>query len=193
MFHVKHASAASNLAKGLDKLVAVALLLVGCGYGPVYSGADPAQRLSVVLAPTRVPNAAAVQATLAGARAELARAGSLRAGSGYPRLVIEVLRVDDQGTGIRVVPAPGEPGDEIPLDRGTAIGVLARGWVEDHAGGEPVLDTGDLRRVSRYRGESEAPSDASARHEALRAAGRAVGRALARRALGQPEPSDEAL
>ena len=114
MFHVKH-------------VLGLALILVGsssCGYQPVYSGSEPAERLAVVLAPSRVPNAEAVQAALAGARAELARSGSLRGGSGYPRLVLEITRVDDEGTGIQVVPAPGEPGDEIPLNRAGSVGVV---------------------------------------------------------------------
>lgn len=183
MFHVKH-------------VLGLALILVGsssCGYQPVYSGSEPAERLAVVLAPSRVPNAEAVQAALAGARAELARSGSLRGGSGYPRLVLEITRVDDEGTGIQVVPAPGEPGDEIPLNRAGSVGVVARGWVEEQAGADPALDTGDMRRVARYASPSGASQDARARREALRAAGRALGRALARRVLGQPEPSQEAL
>jgi len=165
---------------------AVLVGLTSCGYRAVYGGGDPEGRLSVTAAPSRVPNAGAVQSVLAGVRSELGRAGVLRAGEGYPRLVVEVLRVDEVGTGIE---APGD----APLARGSAVAVVGRAWVESQPDAPPERDTGDTRRSERIAVGQSAAGDSLFHDEALRAAGRRLGRALAKRVLGEPEPADEAL
>jgi hypothetical protein len=179
--------------KRVRRIVATSLVfggLVGgassCGYRAVYGGDDPEERLAVVAAPSRVPDARAVQAVLAGARSELGRAGVLRGGEGYPRLVVEVVRVDEVGTGIA---APDDP----PQARGEAVAVVGRGWVEPSPEGDPERDTGDTRRSERITVGQSAVADQMLHDEALAAAGRRLGRALAQRVLGEPVPADEAL
>jgi hypothetical protein len=98
--------------------------------------------------------------------------------------------VDEQALGIaRAV----EQGRELPLARGTSIGVLGRAQVLESPDGPPIRDSGDLRRVERIASSSDRRAEATARDAALRAAGRRLGRALARRILGEPEPEWEAL
>ena len=162
------------------------LILGGCGYAPAYGGARPEQRLTVVASSPGVPQTFVVHEVLAGARDELSRAGVLRPGDHYPRLVVQVLRVDESSAGIT---APGD----LPRARGSAVGVVARAWVEDSPNAERSRDSGDLRRVE-WVSSGAAPADDALRYDgALRAAGRRLGQSLARRVLGEPEPSLEPL
>jgi hypothetical protein len=133
---------------------------------------------------------AAVQAALAGARSELSRRGALESGSGYPRVVIEVLRVDEQALGI-AVPPPGAR--EHPLARGTSIAVVGRALLIEGPAAPPARDSGDLRRVERFDASPDRLTEAANREQAVRSAARRLGRALARRVLGDPEPENEAL
>lgn len=188
MFPVKRAGQGREIARGV--LTAVALALAACGYRPAYGGAAPEQRLDVVAAPTHVPNAEALQATLAGVRAELSSAGSLRPGGGYPRVVVELVRVDEASSGIAATPLDGET---IPLARGSAVAVVGRAWVEEDANAPPARDTGDVRRVVRYAASPDPRVEQQRHFDALRRAARDLGRALGRRVLGEPEPADEAL
>lgn len=163
----------------------LALPLAGCGYEPLYGGDAPRERLAVVAGRGRVPNADVIEAALDGARVELTRAGSLAPGSGHPRLVVEVLRIDEQSAGVI---AEGE----TPIARGAGLGVVGRGWVEEAPRGAPVRDTGDVRRVVEAASGADAPSDEAARSAALRAAASDLGHALARSVLGEPEPASGA-
>ena len=168
------------------------LLLGGCGYQPAYEARPVATRLSVAPADPKAPRSGVVHATMAGARAELSRAGQLAPGTGYPRMVVEVLRIDEQSSGIAAPPPP--PGEtRIPLARGSAVGVLGRAWVEQERGGPPRRDTGDMRRVESYGGGPDAAVESTRHDEAVRAAARQLGRALARRILGEPEPDVEPI
>ncbi len=181
MFHVKH-----------TRVLAMAFLALSCGYRAVHGGSgDRASGLSVVAAPGRAPGQELNVAAVTAAREELAADDALSTES-YPRLVIRVVRLDEAASGISVVPAPGEPGGEQPLGRGSAVGVLGRAWVERSPGGKRIWDSGDVRRVERF-GAGSGVSDAVGFREAARAAARALGRALARRALGEAEPRDQAL
>ena len=167
-------------------------VLVGCGYEPAYGGADEAERLRVAAAQPKVARMDAVQAALDGARAELGRSGALAAGSGYPRMVVEVLRVDEKSGGIAATePAGGGP--LMPLARGSSVGVLGRAWVEEVRDGPPLRDTGDMRRVEHYASEQEPRLEVVRHDEAVRSAARQLGRALARRVLGQAEPDVELM
>ncbi|MEO6572310.1 MAG: hypothetical protein ABIP89_00630, partial [Polyangiaceae bacterium] len=80
----------------------MALLLGGlsaCGYRPLYSGAE-APRLHVTLARSVIADAIASDEVVSGVRATLAREGALAAGSGYPRVEVEVLRADERSEGV---------------------------------------------------------------------------------------------
>ena len=144
-------------------------LLTSCGYRAAYGDSRPEQRLTVVAAPRqRSADAAAVQEALAGARAELSRAGVLGPGSGYPRVELELLRVDEKSSGIVAEPVGGE---RTPLALGSSVGVVGRAWVVEAAGGPPTRDTGDVRRVERYAAQGDARLDAVRHQEAARSGG----------------------
>ena len=127
---------------------------------------------------------------MVGARAELAKAGALQAGSAYPQLVVEILRVDEQALGIAATPLAGR---DVPLARGTSVAVVGRARLLESPGVAAARDTGDLRRAERFAASSDRHAEAAVRQQAVRSAARRLGRALARRILGQPEPDTEAL
>lgn len=172
---------------GILRVVATVLSLCGlsCGYRSEQALSESVP-LCVRAAPPKVPDASALQAVLDGARDELARHDSL--GSSYPCLVIEVLRIDEAGTGV-----VAGSGSEQPFARGVSLGVVARGWVEQSPNGAASRDTGDVRRVARAAAVPSGPSDTIRHGDELRAAGERAGRAVAARVLGLPEPADEAL
>lgn len=180
MFHVKHVGAA------------ILLTQAACGYEAVHGGGGRGgPGLSVAAAPGRAPGQELNVAAVTSAREELAGEGALRTAA-YPRLVIRIVRLDEAATGIAAVDAPAAPGGRLPLARGSAVGVVARGWVETRPGGPPLWDSGDIRRVESY-GAGTLLGDAVGFREASRAAARELGRALARRALGQPTPRGQAM
>jgi hypothetical protein len=158
----------------------------GCGYAPAYGGERPEQRLTVVGSSPGIPQTDVVHEVLAGARQELSRAGVLQPGTRHPRLMIQVLRVDEESSGI-VAP------NDLPLARGSSVGVSARAWVESQPGAEPSRDSGDLRRVEWVSAGPTSVDDALRYDGALRVAGRRLGQALARRVLGEPEPAIEPM
>ncbi len=185
-------------------LVVALLGAGGCGYRPLYATGCENERFAVVGASPLVADAAVVAEVQAGARAELARAGALRGGGGYPRVVIEVLRVDAASEGISAVPGgsrgttvgslpivPGGPAS--PLARGTRVGVLARGWIERGPGGAKERDTGDVRTADVMQVEGDARLEALRLDDASRAAARRLGGRLARRLLGEPEAPDDGM
>lgn len=176
--------------KPLALFVLLASVFSGCGYHAEYAGRRPSERLSVEAAPAKAPSADALSALLAGARAELSRAGVLAEGQGYPKLRVELLRVDEQASGIA---ARDVGGSAVPLARGSAVGVVARAWVEDAPDSAPSRDTGDLRRVERYATQGDPRVESLRNDEAVRAAARRVGAALARQVLGEPEPGVEPM
>ena len=167
-------------------------MVVGaCGYEPVYSSERPAVRLSVEAAPHGTPHLEAVHAALTGMRRSLSRAGVLRPGSGYPKVVVEVLRVDEQAAGIQSVDLPAS--GAIPLARGSAVGVVGRAWVEEGANSSPTRDTGNVRRVEHYGSASDPRVEQLYYGEAVRAAAHSLGEALGRRILGEPETTLEPM
>jgi hypothetical protein len=166
----------------IAKALSFALLCTSCGYRSLNAPHDTSEsRLAVAAAPLRSPQGFALEAAIAGARRELGRAGALKS-SGYPRLVVELVRVDESSAGIAAV------GDE-PLARGSAVSVVARGWVEPREGAAAERDTGDVRRVERVA-SAGVGADTQRNAQAVREAARAAGEAVARRVLGEPEPSD---
>jgi hypothetical protein len=164
--------------------------LVGCGYRAVYGGARTAS-LHVVLVRVAVADAVVADEVAAGVRDELAREGMLASGDGYPRVELEVVRVDRASEGI--VGAAG-----VPAARATDVGVVARAWTVDSAGANPQDDTGDIRGEQVAAVDAPGPGgtvdlratlfhDADAERSAARRAGRTIGRKI----LGVPAASDD--
>jgi len=168
--------------------IPLALLVAACGYTPVHSGVA-AERLHVVLSESKVPDAVASDEVLAGAREELARAGTLESGDGFPRFEIEILRADEASEGIAAV--PDMSGRLVPESRATRVGLVARGWIVRSRGGERERDTGDVRVFETVSVAFDARVATFRHSDALRAAGRRVGKRLATRIMGLPSASDE--
>src|SRR5205085_8553735 len=102
--------------------------------------------LHVVLVRSVVPHAVASDEVVSGVREELAREGALAAGDGYPRVEIEVLRVDETSDAIAAA-HPVAGGRAVPAARATEVGVVARAWIVETRGADPVRDTGDVRAL----------------------------------------------
>ncbi len=168
--------------------VVAAGLLAACGYRPLYGG-ERGDRFCVVGVSPLVADSAVVSEVEAGVRAGLARAGGLRSGADYPRVVVEVLRVDAASEGIKAV--PGTP--TMPLARATRVGVLARAWVQKAPDGPKERDTGDLRAVDVMQVEPDARLEALRLDDATRASARRLGERLARRVLGEPDAPDDGM
>jgi hypothetical protein len=178
--------------------------LVSCGYRPLYGGSSGEDRFCVVSLSPLVADLAVVTQVEAGLRAGLAERGGLRGGGGYPRVVVEVLRIDAASAGIAAVPGGtrgtvvgGLPlatgGPPSPLARGTRIGVLARAWVERTPEGAHERDTGDQRAVETMTAEPDAKLESLRLDDASRAAARRLGRRLARKVLGEPDAPDDGI
>lgn len=164
----------------------VVVCCVGCGYRPLYSGTPPEERLSVAASGIAVSRAEAVHAALRGARQELAAASALSASTErYPRLVIELVRVDETATG---VVAGGVASDPVPQARGSSVAVTGRAWVEQRPGGERTLETADLQRVESVAAGANAGIDREQNRAAVESAANRLGRDLARAVLGLPTP-----
>ena len=186
---------------------AALVLLANCGYRPLYGASSPRgeEHFAVTGISPLVADASVVAEVEAGVRSGLSRAAALRGGGGYPRVVVEVLRIDAQSEGIAAVPGGVQPIEVAgvpvtgstaplrPLARGTRIGVLARAWVERVEGGPKERDTGDLRTVDVMQVESDARLEALRQGDASRAAARRLGERLARRVLGEPEAPDDGM
>lgn len=154
--------------------------VLGCGYGPVYAPGGP--RYEVLAGDYRTSSFEAVQATVAGVRSELGAAEAL--GKGFPRVVVEVLRVDERSIGVSST-------SNGPLARGAEIVVVGRAQVVEADGKPPRWDTGDMSRAAQYAAGASPTADAEARGRAVRDAGRALGKALGRAVLGLPEPAQD--
>ncbi|HEY6080986.1 MAG TPA: hypothetical protein VIW29_19360 [Polyangiaceae bacterium] len=154
--------------------------LAGCGYQSIYGG-SPAHRYEVTAGRSATASFEAVQAAVAGVRSELGAAEAL--GSGFPRVVVEVVRVDERSIGVREGEGP------TPLARGAEIVVVGRAQVLDAPEAPPSIDTGDMSRTAQYAAGSTPTADAASRSRAVRDASRALGHALGRAVLGMPEPA----
>jgi hypothetical protein len=162
-------------------------------------GGESTGRLHVKLVRTLIPDAVASDEVASGVREELARAGTLEAGDGYPRVEIEVLRESESSEGIAAVP-------NGPVARGTGVAIVARAWITPAEGAPPESDSGDLRSQVVIASEQPAGAPAgpaavaaasrsNAFHfaDALRAAARRLGIQLARKVTGLPAASDDAF
>ena len=161
-------------------------LSASCGYRPAAMVSAFDGRLSVAAAPFTTPYPEAAAEAMSGARDELSSAGVLGAGR-FPRLVVEVVRVDELPAGITA------PRGQGPMARGSDVGVTARGWIEEREGVPPENDTGDVRRLETVLQGSDPVGAGTSALEAVHAAAREAGRAVARRALGLAEPAIEPM
>jgi len=168
----------------------------GCGYHAAYGG-EGGERLHVALTRAPVADAIAADEVASGVREELARDGALAGGDGYPRVELEVTRLDEASEAIQ---AGGPASARVPEGRATEVGLVARAWLVRAVGGPHERDSGDVR-VLVASGASQAadatPSvnaasvDAFRYEDAIHAAGRRAGIRLARRILGEPVPADD--
>lgn len=165
--------------------------LTSCGYEPVYSTQRPEVRLSVHAAPYGAPHVEAVAAAVSGVRRSLSAAGVLEPGDGYPRVMVEVVRVDEKAAGI--IAEESADGVERPSGRAASLGVVGRAWVEEVERGPHTRDTGDVRRTATYAVGASAVAEEPRYETALRSAAHALGQALGRRILGEPETTLEPL
>lgn len=168
-----------------------ALVVASCGYRPLVAhdttarGGEPASgRLAVVRGVGLAPYPAAADALVGAFSSRLAEARELRSGEGYPRVEIELLRVDELAEGIAEVGGS-------PLGRGVRIVVVGRARVVRAPGEEPAFDTGDVSANVVASASGPAASALVVRDEAAVGAARALGRRLAERVLGLPAPTDE--
>lgn len=187
---------------GLAVIALASTVAMGCGYRPLYAGGG-CQPLTVSLVDAHVPDAATADEVVAGARERLAREGCLGPSAAYPRLEIEVLRLDEVAEGIvATTTSPGGTRQRRgqPEARGRGLSVVARAWLRRAEGAAPERDTGDVR-VSTLVAVDRDPSDLSATDpvragfaggDGLRAAGRRLGDRLALHILGYAVPADEA-
>jgi len=160
------------------------VLLTSCGYHSVY-GQSTSEPLSVQVGQVLIPEPLAAQAAASGVRSELAAAGVLANGGQFPKLVLDVLRVDELSRGIHV--QAGQP-----HAAGMSVALTVRGRVFQAENQEPRFDSGDVRRSVQLTGDSDPRADSAAYDAALRSAAERAGHAVARMALGIPEPNDEA-
>lgn len=156
------------------------LLGAGCGYAPVGSLPHAAGKLSVVAGASTVADPEVVAGALFGARRELAAQNALGEDArAYPRLVVEVLRLDDDATAIGVGPQP--------IAGSVHRRATGRAHVEDRPG-NAGFDTGDLTVDDDAAPSPDALSDLARTADARRDLGRRLGEALAARVVGAPSP-----
>ncbi len=165
--------------------VFLALSLAGCGYTAVHGQRRDVAPLPVVLVESHVSDALLGEELRAGVRDALAREGLLGSGTGYPRVEVEVLRIDRSPIGIA---ARGD----LPQARGFVVVVTGRAWIAT-AQGAYVDDTGDVRAETPRGASGGGASEITQDVDAARSAARRLGRILGRRLLGEPAPSEEGL
>lgn len=181
---MKRLAVSSRVAFLVGSLV-VASSLVACGYQAVHGGGAQAERYAVVLAHTNVPDAVASDEVVSGVREELARAGALASGEGYPRCEVEVLRADEASDGIAAAGNPSQP-----VARSTRVGLVARAWIVREKDGARERDTGDVRALDEVATAPDARAATFQYADALRAAGRRVGRSLGAHLVGLPSTTE---
>jgi hypothetical protein len=173
--------------------------LVSCGYQPAHEVlAGPAGGFSVAAAPARVADAQVIEGAVLGARLALSRMGLLGE-QVFPRLRVEVLRLDESSGGIRsgtLASADAGPelaGGRAPLARGTTLTLVGRAHVEPSDGAAPAAETGEISVSAVFAAEGDARLDALRRDDMSRELGLRLGMELAGRILGYPTPRGEGM
>ncbi len=177
----KRVRAGARAGARLGGTIACLLACLGCGYQPVY-GRGGSTHYEVVKGRAATSSFEAADAAAEGVRSELGAAEAL--GKGFPRVVVEIVRVDERSIGVRSM------GNTAPLARGSEIVVVGRALVLARADAAPSRDTGDMSRAAQFAAGATPSADAAARSRAVRDAARSVGQALGRALLGLPEPAD---
>ena len=172
-------------------LPACSIAVAGCGYRAANDAHDPLGPFEVVPERARVPEAGALAAAAAGARAELARAGQLggcrrAAAGGCATVSIEVTRVDEAPVGIAAV---GPPDEQQPRARGLRITVTGRARVLRD--GALVRETPDVATTESFAAQGDPAAALVGREDAARIASTRLGARLVRLLLGYPEPAME--
>lgn len=163
---------------------AIAVAATGCGYRPLHANVPEGERLGVIVVASHVTPTTASDEVAGGVREALSESGALRNGTGYPRVEIEVLRVDQESDSIADVGGS-------PRARGLRVGVVARAWVKRSAGDVATADTGDVRAFTVIAAEAAPGLAAELVFErAARAAGRRAGLRVGARVLGHPAVSE---
>ncbi len=178
------AGAPTRLSALLGLAVWAGITSSGCGYRSLAAHATTGQTLHVLAGPRVVPAARAHDALVAAVSGRLAEAGELAGGAGYPRLEVELLRIDETAEALAV-------SAERPLARGLRVTAVGRARVLRAPGAEPAFDTGDMSAHVFVTAGGDAASALVLREEAVVAAARELGRRLGERVLGLPAASDE--
>jgi len=167
-------------------VLALAAFASGCGYGTLASHGASAggPRLFVAHGEATTPSARTADALVAAVSGRLAEASELRGGEGFPRVEVDLVRVDET---VEALAAAGN----TPLSRGLRITVVGRARVLRAPGEPPALDTGDMSAHVTVTAGGTSASALVLRDEASAGAARLLGRRLAERVLGLPSPSDE--
>jgi hypothetical protein len=173
-----------SFLSSLVSLISLSFSL-SCGYQPLYA-TPSGEAFHVALVKSAVGSLMVAEEVVRGARDALAREGSLAPGDGFPRLEIEVVRVDETSEGIVSTPSATVPGG-VPQARASELGVVARAWVVRRPDGPHELDTGDLR-VEGLEGAplGNAGAEVWQREDSLRAVARQLGGRIALHTLGHP-------
>lgn len=178
--------------RGLFAPALALLAMNACGYRPIYGGPTD-ERLSVVLIRSLVANSGVTDDVVRGVRARLVRDGAFRSGSGYPRIEVEVLRIDESAEAIGVASTVS---GLAPRAGALSYGVVARAWLRRDEHSEPERDTGDLRALSHAGVDENAdgPNSRSALLDAdaaWRASAYRTGERLALRIMGFAVPEGD--
>ena len=169
-------------------LLAAALVvhaLAGCGYRPLREALPARGGVAVVAGTTAVSDPLALPEAVLGAKMLLAREGALR-DAGWPRFVVEVVRLDERSAGVLVTGG-------VPRARGSTLSLTGRAFVLHSPTAEPAFDTGDLTVADDVGADLDPRRDALGRDEAVRALARRLGQTLAARLFGYPTPAGERL
>jgi hypothetical protein len=150
-----------------------------CGYQSIRGQAENRGTLAIAAVGQRSAEPRVDAAVLSGVGLALSQEGLLRAGQGYPRVEVEILRVE-RFSGAVALSAEGKP-----LARSIGMAVLGRAWVALQDGSR-VEETGDVReeayRAAGTLGAAEIQND----EEALQAVATRLGKKMGARVLGYP-------
>jgi hypothetical protein len=158
-------------------------LALSCGYHALRGGAA-GERYVVVLGTSYVADSTVASEVLAGTMRALSRGDRLGYRGEYPRVEVDILRVDEVADG--VVGAAG-----APRARGMRFSVLGRARVRASANEETSFDTGDLRAVVVASSDGPLVDAAWSRDRSLRAAAHRLGEKLGARVMGDPSVSED--
>jgi hypothetical protein len=160
--------------------------LAGCGYRPLHASAlaTEGERLAVLVVSSHVTPTSAADEVAGGVREALSESGALRSGTGYPRVEVEVVRIDQESDAIADLGG-------APRARAVRVGVVARAWIKRAASEPATGDTGDVRAFSVVAADAvPALGSELVLERAARASGRRAGLRLGARLLGHPAASE---